>query len=440
MKLLTTSILFCSFLKSLDASIVSLRRAPNGAATVDLSKNNGFTEFKASGFIYGWPDKGTEADSSIPENLVRDIKFNACRAGGAQISARGWSKDGYQGYLPRMQSALSNYRTTRRYNGTFILLIHDLWGADGGSIAKYPGDNGNWTEVDNFFQQVAKDLVAYDMLKGLVLDLWNEPDITIFWDRPWAQYLQYYVRAHNFFKKALSNTLISGPSAAHSPIIGNANWIAWMKTVKGNNTIPDIYSWHQIGSWEREPDLTIPDFNSMKASNGLPDRPIDINEYAAKDEQNPANSVYYIAQLERHNLRGLRANWGGGSALHDFMANLVYKQNGGTYQGNGEWNVYKYYAQMVGNRVATSSSSDRRFDVFATKSGNTAKMIAGTRSVGGTYQIQVSGLTSLGLPLNGSISVQIYRFDWAGENGSTQSPINLGTATYPYSSGVVSLL
>lgn len=38
------------------------------------------------------------------------------------------------------------------HGGTFILLIHDLWGADGtqGSSAPYPGDNGDWSSWDNY--------------------------------------------------------------------------------------------------------------------------------------------------------------------------------------------------------------------------------------------------------------------------------------------------
>lgn len=70
------------------------------------------------------------------------------------------------------------------------MLVHDLWGADGGSIATFPGDNGNWSLADAFFQRLKNDLVENDMLDGLVLDLWNEPDISNFWARSWPQYLE----------------------------------------------------------------------------------------------------------------------------------------------------------------------------------------------------------------------------------------------------------
>jgi hypothetical protein len=180
----------------------------------------------------------------------------------------------------------------------------------------------------------------------------------------------------------------------------------------------------------------MPDFNTMKAVHNLPDLPIDINEYADKPEQNPANSVYYIAQLERHNMRGLRANWGSKGDLHDFLANLVYKKDG-TYYPNGEWQLYKYYAQMGGERVVTTASPDRRFDVFATKSGSSVKIIAGTRTIHAPYEVKISGLKSLGLPAEGSVKVNVLRFDWAGEAGLVGGPVEVGQKEFEYTSDTV---
>lgn len=92
----------------------------------------------ASGFIYGIPDTANQ----IPAHFYSDIKFQYGRAGGAQVAApgRGWIW-GLTEYKNRFASALSNYRTVRQNGGTFIFLIHDLWGADGtqNSTAPYPG-------------------------------------------------------------------------------------------------------------------------------------------------------------------------------------------------------------------------------------------------------------------------------------------------------------
>jgi hypothetical protein len=177
----------------------------------------------------------------------------------------------------------------------------------------------------------------------------------------------------------------------------------------------------------------------MKAVHGLPDLPIDVNEYGDKLEQNPANSVYYIAQLERHHLRGLRANWGSKGALHDYLANLIYATNG-TYYPNGEWQLYKYYSQMNGECLATTASPDKRFDVFATRHGSTIKIIAGTRTVHASYRIEVSGLQTLGLPASGVVRANVLRFDWRGDQGRVDAPVHLGLTTFSYTSNTVSNL
>ncbi|KAK2759966.1 hypothetical protein FQN54_002702 [Arachnomyces sp. PD_36] len=417
------------------------RRQSTGTATIDLAASHGEATFLGSGFIYGWPDNGREADTSIPESLVTGIKFNSCRAGGAQIEAPGWAYGGYDGYIGRFESTLSNYLTTRKYGGDLIMLVHDMWGAQGGANSEtpFPGDDGDWTEMETFLTQLIDDVKANDMLDGLVIDLWNEPDGEGFWARSWEQFVEYYVRAHQIMKSAFPDTPISGPSMAGSPSPDDTNWTEWMSAISGNDTVPDRYSWHQIGTWEREPDTTLPDFDAMRATYSLPERPIDINEYAWTTEQNPANSAYYIAQLERHDMRGLRSNWGSGSDLHDYMANLLYKDESGTYQPNGEWYLYNYYANMTGDRLTTAASEDRQFDVFATSSNDTVKILAGTRTIQAAYDISVSGLSELGFPSDGSIPVRTYQFDWNGATGAVDSPVDVGCEDYQSSSDSVSI-
>ncbi|KAF5575015.1 hypothetical protein FPCIR_13352 [Fusarium pseudocircinatum] len=398
--------------------------AQQGTASVDLSKHHGPAKALGSGFIYGWPDNGTQIDTSIPDYLVAGIKFNANRGGGAQFPSLGWARGGYEGYHGRFNSTLSNYRTTRKYNAEFILLPHDLWGADGGqgSNSPFPGDNGNWTEMELFWNQLISDLKAHNMLEGLVIDVWNEPDIDIFWDRSWPQFLEYYNRATRLLRKALPGTLLSGPAMAHSPILSDDKWYTWLQSVAGNKTVPDTFSWHQIGDWEREPDSTIPDFTTLRGQYGVPEKSIDIN---------------YVTTSEVW-----RANWGGGSDLHNWMGNLIYSTTGtseGTYYPNGEWQVYKYYAAMAGQRLLTKASPDLKFDVFATKQGHKIKILVGTRTVQAKYDVKISGLRAVELPKKGAVKVRTYRFDWAGPNGKVDRPIDLGEKRYTYSANTLTL-
>lgn len=224
---------------------------------------------------------------------------------------------------------------------------------------------------------------------------------------------------------------------ASAPGLQNQNWLTWLPSIVGNKTVPDHYSWHQIGSWERCPDLNVPDFNTLLKDFGAPTKPIDNNEYAWPSEQNPANAAWYISQMERHDIRALRANWGSGSDLHNWMANLVYSKNG-TYYPNGEWQVYHYYAGMSGERLVTTASSDIQFDAFATRQGNEVKILAGTRTIQAPYDISVTNLSQIGLGSSGSINVHVYRFDWSGTEGEIDGPVDLGVVNYSYTSDKVS--
>lgn len=414
-----------------------IHRRSAGTATVDLSVDHGPARALGSGFIYGFPDNGTSASTKIPGHFLTEIGFRTSRAGGAQIDADGWSAGGLEGYQARFDSALSNYRTTRLYGGDFILLPHDIWGADGGQgeEAVYPGDDGDWTSMEAFLTRLTADMKASNMLAGVAVDLWNEPDLDIFWNRTWDQYLEYWHRSFAMFRELLPEVNISGPAMAHSPNLTDEKWQEWCAMAAEQDSIPDIYSWHQIGDWEREPDTTVPDFNTLREKHDLPERPIDINEYAWPTEQNPGTSAWYLSQLERHDLRGLRANWGSGSDLHDFLGNLIANTSVGQYYPNGEWQLYKYYAEMKGERVETKASDDLLFDVFAVSSDEGVRVIAGSRTVQAEYDIVVEGLTRT----SGTVEVRTLRFDWDGLAGAVGPPVDLGKDEYEIVSGRLTL-
>lgn len=104
----------------------ALASAQTYTASVDLSKKTGTPTHVASGILYGIPD----TPNVIPDKWYTTIGFNHNRGGGAQIpgnNTKGW-RLGYEQYVPRFNSFASNYWTTRKYGGTYILLIHDLWG------------------------------------------------------------------------------------------------------------------------------------------------------------------------------------------------------------------------------------------------------------------------------------------------------------------------
>lgn len=81
----------------------------------------------------------------------------------------------------------------------FIFLIHDLWGADGtqSSSASYPGDDGDWSSWDTYLDNVVADMKSNQMIDGMIIDIWNEPDLNAFWNRDQDQYLQMWGRTYH---------------------------------------------------------------------------------------------------------------------------------------------------------------------------------------------------------------------------------------------------
>ena len=191
-------------LRAIPAAAAHYPRQASGTASVDLFQTRGPATSLASGFLYGFPDNGTSASTAIPSSLVTPLKVPASRGGGSQMPAPdlGWAVGGYSSYAGRFDSALSNYRTSRALGADFILLATDLWGADGvaDSGGHYPGDGGDWGEFEAFLEQLTGDIVENDMVEGLVFDVWNEPDLDIFWNRTWDQFLDLYVRAHDILR------------------------------------------------------------------------------------------------------------------------------------------------------------------------------------------------------------------------------------------------
>ncbi|KAK3059187.1 hypothetical protein LTR09_000753 [Extremus antarcticus] len=428
------------------------RQNADNTATVDLAVKRGSPQDYASGFIYGIPD----TPDHIPDHFYENMGFNYARVGGAQIPAGGWIT-GPDGYAGRINSTKSNYDTARKYGATVILLPHDLWGTDHANDSTvWPGDDGDWSDYDDFLDQVMDDLVRYDMLEGMVFDIWNEPDISFFWVRSQQQWVDLYIRTHKRLRAnpAMDPVLISGPSLAYRPFANNTWWTDWLDAIAGNDTIPEQYSYHLEGETD-DPTNDLQNTNASLAAllqeYDLPDRQININEYANFDEEIPAGAAFWILRLERYDAIGLRGNWLSGCQLHDFFGSLLAKpgaKNGaedgsaecsaGRYYPNGEYQVYQYYTlNMTSHRVGTTRSGDRILDVYSTVDKHTVRTLAGVRLQECTWYITIDNLHSVGLPKSGNLAIQTWGFIDRGNWGEVDAPTDRGIAHHQYTGNSV---
>lgn len=405
--------------------------AADTSVTVDFATAGGAPTYHASGMIYGMTP-----DGSLPQDhFFKDIKWHLMRAGGAQLNSGGYATS-LADYQTRWNSTLAQYRRTAALGGTFVLLPHDLWGADGTTSQGWPGDNGDWTKFDAFVTQLIGDVRANNMT--VQWDLWNEPDLEggVFWGASQAQYLQMWARFHARVRAAFPNQLIVGPSSAHQPNSSNTWWTTYLNYVKANNVAPDIYSWHDEPG---DPAIDVGRANSTLAAAGLTNtRPYQINEYATLSMQSPGGGAWFIGRLERAGADGLRGNWASGTGLHDNEANLLTKNGAGQYLPLGEWFMYRYYGSQTGNIVNLVPGTNT--DGLATKdnTAKNAKILLGSNGNTGTVTVNLTGLNTTSVVESGKVRAVVQRIPY-NNGGAVTGPVTVSDTTLTVSNNAASV-
>ncbi|WP_069768009.1 RICIN domain-containing protein [Streptomyces sp. LUP30] len=405
-RLLTgTAVLLTTLAASLLPATAS--HAADTSVTVDFATAGGAPTYHASGTIYGMTP-----DGSLPQDhFFKDVKWRLMRAGGAQLNNGGYGTS-LAGYQTRWNSTLAQYKRTVALGGTFVLLPHDLWGADATTSQGWPGDNGDWTLFDAFVTQLLNDVRANGMT--VQWDLWNEPDGRNFWGPSQARYLQMWSRFYARVRAAFPHQLIVGPSIAGQPNSSNTWWTTYLNYVKANDVAPDIYSWHDEPG---DPVTDVGRADSTLAAAGLTNtRPYQINEYATSSMQSPGGGAWFIGRLERAGADGLRGNWASGTNLHDYEANLLTKNSTGQYLPLGEWFVYRYYGSQTGNIVNLVPGAGT--DGLATKdnSAKNAKILLGSNGNTGAVTVHLTGLDTTSVVGNSRVRAVVQRIPY--DNGA----------------------
>lgn len=412
------------------ASAVGLAE-PVGAADesigVDFSVAGGSPSYRASGWIYGM----TEDASAPADHFYRDVQFQAMRAGGAQLdSPGGWVSGRYD---RRWTATRAQLLRTRALGGRFVLLVHDLWGADGYPISRFPGDNGDWTDYDAFLTRLITDVRATGA--PVQWDIWNEPNISLFWNRPQSQYFEMWRRAYQRIRSAFPDQLIVGPSLAGVPATAAGWWTQYLDFVRGAGVVPDIVSWHSLPG---DPVANVAAANASLDARGIPHpRPYQINEYGASNEQNPGDGSWYIARLERAGADGLRANWAGGGNLHNDLGGLLVRNPAGQHLPKGEWWVYRFYGSQAGTVVASTPSGS--YDAFATRTTGVAKVLVGGGGTTGNVAVALRRLdATAGIVQDNRIRVVVQRIPYNG-GGAVQGPVTVQDSVVSSSGNAVTV-
>lgn len=419
------------------ATLLNAPAAPAHAqaatVTVNFNTDQGPPVRRAAGMLYGLTENG----ANPPAQFLTPVGMRFMRAGGSQLDNPGGWAASVASYQRRFASTRAQYQRITGNGGNFVMILNDLWGWDATWNPPFPGDNGNWSSYDAFLNRLIADVQAAGM--NPQWDIWNEPDITLFWNRPQSQYLAMLQRGYQRIRQSFPNAVMVGPSTAGSPSTGSAWWNTYLDFVDNNNVVPNIISWHALASdpFNGDPSAVRQAIDGMLAQRGIP-RPYQINEYGASSRQNPGASAWYIARLERNNIDGLRANWGSGpTGLHNNLAALL-TNNGGQYQTKGDWVLYREYAAMTGTRVAVTPGGP--VDGFATRDAGAqqARVLLGTAGTTGTVTVNLTGLSATPyLVQNGQIRITLQRVPF-NNGGTVTAPTTVFDQNLPVSNNAAS--
>jgi hypothetical protein len=200
--------------------------------------------------------------------------------------------------------------------------------------------------LDKMGQTVSRKKAA-NLTNIYAYEIWNEPNGTWKSDKPMA-FNEFWRQSFVKLRELEPDIKITGPSLAGYNASFMQDFLSFCKT---NKCLPDIVGWHDSESISNN----VQSYRALEKKLGIGPLPITMNEYSGsgqlKDEGRPGSAAPLIAQLERSGVETACITYWDvphPGRLGSLLANDT--------QTNGGWFFYKWYGEMTGNMVATSSS------------------------------------------------------------------------------------
>jgi hypothetical protein len=394
--------------------LLALPSVPRAQAAESLSVNLASVIKPATavgeGFLYGVSQDGTQP----PDQYLQPLGITAFRGGGHVTG--GWIGDGYQlgsGTQTDINTVLAQARrlTQSPYHAQYQVLLSDIYGADGGqpSNTTYPCDNGNCANWVSFIDSVVGALQASGL--KLAYDIWNEPDISIFWKAgvDTTQYFQMWDTAYKEIRRIAPGATIVGPDFAYTPLRNASEWQTWLAHTKAAGTLPDMITNHDEGDVD-DPVAVSQALNSDLSAAGIGSIPLSANEYQPADRQTAGVTAWYLARFAQSGYtNAMRGNWQ--CCLTPNLTGVLTQTSSG-WQPNGNWWAMRDYADMTGSLVSTSGQVGSTAISAAEDSSQkrAVAIIGDSNGYTGAVSVTFSGLGSVPwLANSGNVNVVVDR-------------------------------
>jgi ricin-type beta-trefoil lectin protein len=411
--------------------LLALPAAPGASAAASLSVNLASVTKPATGvgegFLYGMTGDATQPAAQF----LSPLGVNAFRGGG-HVST-GWIGDGYS-FGSGTQADINSVIAQARRLGPGVqyqVILSDLYGADGGQPANtmWPCDNGTCANYLSFIDSVVGALQASGL--KFAYDIWNEPDISVFWARGMntTQYFQMWDTGFREIRRVAPGALIVGPSVAFTPQGNAGEWQTWLAHVKAAGTVPDEITNHDEGDVD-DPVTVSQAINSDLSAAGIGRVPLSANEYQPRDRQTAGVTAWYLARFAQSGYTSaMRGNWV--CCLTPNLTGILTQASSG-WQATGNWWVMRDYADLTGSLVSTSGQVGSTAISAAEDSSRrrAVALIGDSNGVTGAASVTFSGLGSVPwLAANGSVNVVVDRIPDQAPLSSPQVVFNQNMST-----------
>lgn len=374
----------------------------NQTVIVDLNSSQGPVTYRAAGYL------GSDITDSLPSTTMFTTYWQPLK-----LQLFSWIRP-HQTQGRYTFPGLSRAKALNAYYQ--VKIYHD------------PGDMSQGIESPwgREVTAIAQAATAENYPK-IQLDILNEPDWTGYWPGTGnlsdPRILQAWRIAYDAARAVNPNLQLVGLNVS-------ANNISWIKntfltTMKAENRLPDILSWHEINTPINQIANHVADMRTFLAQNNMSAvKDISINEYNYSNSHLSAGkSLQFISQLERAKVQSAsRACWeevsGGNYDCAPHINGLL------TLQGSprSNWWVYKKYADMTGTLVVTTDPStyaslaskdteNSRYNILIASIGTeTLLNVVVNHTPAATYAIQIEKIPNSGSSaLSNPTSVSSYQ-------------------------------
>jgi Concanavalin A-like lectin/glucanases superfamily/Bacterial Ig-like domain (group 4) len=395
-----------------------------GELTIDLGTNTGAFHGGASGSLYGLYGPGVPTNNVIEGMHVRTVSTKA------QDGPQHPGADALEVVKPLVDST----------GGDVFIYMTDI---HRGFPYEWPGSTP-LQKLRLYEQKIATQVDQVSTLparyqRHIVFVPFNEPEGNMFGTGQWSydgvswlddptDYFAAWDEVCRLIKGKLPSARIAGPNTS---VLFDQDK-GWLAHVKAANTVPDVFTWHELSDPERVRQ-SVARYRGWESAILGRRLPINVDEYAFNYHTSvPGQMIQWIAAIEESKVDADIAYWN----IDGNLSDSAVQAN----RGNGQWWLYNAYGSLTGHTVEVSPpfpGTNYTLQGVATLDRRKAQARA---IIGGASGKSFTRFTDLPARVFGArVHVTVREIPWTGQIGDSPQPDTIAEYDTKVTDGTVAL-